>query len=192
MLLAVLIHETGHLILGLLTGYHFVSYKFLWLKLTDTGAGMKLNICGIYPLGQCLMYPVKSKADPKMLILGGPVFNLVFGILFIICGFTISKTIYGIIALYLGSMDITTGIYNLFLGSAYSDGHTFKEIKNDKESAHVYNNIMMIYRYLHIGTDYKDMPDHLFLLNTESSGSLYDEMKELKKRKEDGCSGKAL
>jgi len=188
LLVAVLIHETGHLVFGLITGYRFVSFKFLWFMLADTGTGKKLSLGGMAPPGQCLMYPAGSTAVPLMMILGGPLANLVSGMIFIICGFSVTGIVYRIIALYFGAAGIAVGIYNLFWGSVYSDGYTYREIKRDKDLGRIYNNIMLIYRELIRGRSYEDMPDHLFKLKAKGQGPLYDEMREHIKRRENGCS----
>ena len=83
-----------------------------------------------------------------MMILGGPLANLVSGMIFIICGFAVTGIVYRIIAIYFGAAGIAVGIYNLFLGSVYSDGYTYREIKRDKDLGRIYNNIMLIYREL--------------------------------------------
>ena len=189
MLFAVLIHEMGHLISGLLTGYRFMSFKLLWFSMEDTGNGKRFRIRGINPPGQCLMYPVKSNADPVMMILGGVVANLVSGMIFIVQGLVISEIVFKGIALYLGCIGITIGLYNLSLGSKYSDGNTYREIRRDKEAGHIYNNIMTIYRYFSTGRSYADMPDLLFEISTEGTGPVYDEMREHIERKKNGCSG---
>ena len=189
MIITVLIHETGHLIFGLLTGYRLVSFKLLGLKLEDTGTGKRVFFCGITPCGQCLMYPIKENACPLMMILGGSAANLASGIMLTVPGFVVSGIVLKSTLLYLGSIGIAIGLYNLFLGSKYSDGNTYREIKRDKEAGHVYNNIMLIYRCLLAGIKYEDMPDRLFEMNREGSGPIYDEMREYIKRKKNGCSG---
>lgn len=194
MIITVLIHETGHLIFGLLTGYRPISFKILWIVVEDKDPGIRLRIKAIRPIGQCLMYPKKADAFPDKMILGGSLFNLIFGMMFLIIGMTVSGMVLKIIMLYLTSLGIAIGIYNLFFGSAYSDGKTLLEIKRNKEAGVAYNNLLMIYRYLYIGRSYADMPESLFAVEQEYAGTIFTELKEHREMKEkyNGCNGKTV
>ena len=184
MIVTVLIHETGHLFFGLLTGYRPVLYKILWFRIEAGDNGIRLRVKGISPFGQCLMYPVKADAFPVKMILGGPLFNLIFGLLFLALGMLTEGLIIKIIFLYNASFNIAIGIYNLLFGSVYSDGKALAEIKEEREAGVVYNNLLLIYRYLYIGKSYADMPVSLFILKEEHTGVIYEELKEHRHFKE--------
>lgn len=89
--LHVLLHEVGHLIAGLLSGYDFIMFRLfnqLWIK-TETGLSKrKQYIPGV--LGQALMVPPESskKEKPPFLFyhLGGLIFNGLTAIFFILFG----------------------------------------------------------------------------------------------------------
>jgi len=75
----VIIHELGHLVFGLLTGYNFVSFRIgsLMIIKKDKLSLKKLSLAGT--LGQCLMAPplLKDRKIPYVLYnLGGSFFNL--------------------------------------------------------------------------------------------------------------------
>lgn len=58
MYLAVIIHEAGHLVMGLLTGYKFLSFRVGSLVLQKTEQGLKFKKYSIAGTGgQCLMCP---------------------------------------------------------------------------------------------------------------------------------------
>lgn len=84
--LQVVIHEAGHLVFGLLTGYKFLSFRigsFLVLKEGEKLKGKRLTITGTG--GQCLMAPPPERRMPYVLYnMGGVLFNLFAGILFLI------------------------------------------------------------------------------------------------------------
>ena len=66
MLIQLIIHEAGHLIFGLMTGYRFSSFRIanlMWVKLDGRIQCRKLHIAGT--CGQCLMIPPDLK-DGKM------------------------------------------------------------------------------------------------------------------------------
>lgn len=65
-LFSILIHELGHLVMGLMTGYKFLSFRFLTFHVQhDENGKLKLfkqNIPGT--MGQCLMIPPNKKPFP--------------------------------------------------------------------------------------------------------------------------------
>ncbi len=78
-----IIHEGGHLIFGLLTGYRFLSFRVLSFTIVKKDGKLvwkKLKVPGT--LGQCLMYPPEWKDDEDYPYvwynLGGGLLNLVF------------------------------------------------------------------------------------------------------------------
>ena len=83
MVLHTVIHEGGHLIFGLLTGYRFLSFRvFSFTIIKKDGKLMRKKIKVPGTLGQCLMYPPEWKEDgdyPYVWYnLGGGLLNLVF------------------------------------------------------------------------------------------------------------------
>ncbi|SHO44295.1 zinc metalloprotease [Anaerocolumna xylanovorans] len=85
-LLHVILHEGGHLVFGLLTGYQFLSFRvgsLIWYKKDGKLHKGRYSVKGT--LGQCLMYPPKKEADggfPFILYnLGGGISNLLFSLL---------------------------------------------------------------------------------------------------------------
>lgn len=81
-----IVHEAGHLIFGLLTGYKFVSFRignFMWVK-TDGKIRLKrFSLAGT--AGQCIMAPpdMKDGKIPCVLYnLGGSLLNLITGVIF--------------------------------------------------------------------------------------------------------------
>lgn len=86
MILSTVIHEAGHLVFGLISGYRFVSFRifsFVWVK-SDEGIKLKrYSIPGTS--GQCLLAPPEFK-DGKMPTvlynLGGCIAGVIFAALF--------------------------------------------------------------------------------------------------------------
>ena len=82
----IIIHEFGHFIFGLLSGYQLVSFRVGSFTLVRTPEGMKIkryNIPGTG--GQCLMAPPKQESNGKypmkLYNMGGILFNLIVSIL---------------------------------------------------------------------------------------------------------------
>ncbi len=80
--LQIIIHEAGHLVFGLLSGYRFLSFRIFSLTFIKKDGRIqrrKFSIAGT--LGQCLMYPPKIQPDGslpcKLYNLGGGLANLI-------------------------------------------------------------------------------------------------------------------
>ena len=77
--LQIIVHETGHLVAGLISGYSFSMFKllsFIWVKESGKVTVKKQHAPGL--LGQCLMVPPKDIASPPYALyhLGGILANL--------------------------------------------------------------------------------------------------------------------
>ena len=84
MLLHVLLHETGHLVFGLLTGYRFTSFRLFCFMLVKDKQGVRLRIHRVAgTAGQCLMEPPRQAEKMPFVLynLGGVLFNLFFSVL---------------------------------------------------------------------------------------------------------------
>lgn len=85
--LHIILHETGHLIFGRITGYHFMSFrigKMMFLKKDGKIKLRRLSIAGTG--GQCLMDPpdMKDGKIPFVLYnLGGSLVNFISALIFI-------------------------------------------------------------------------------------------------------------
>ncbi|OJF94597.1 M50 family metallopeptidase [Alkalibacterium sp. 20] len=78
--LHIVIHEAGHLVAGLLSGYSFSMFKFLsfiWVKESGKITLKKQRVPGM--LGQCLMMPPEKITTPPYALyhLGGIIANLI-------------------------------------------------------------------------------------------------------------------
>ena len=84
--LQIIIHEGGHLVFGLLTGYRFSSFRILSFMLVKKGEKLEFKRFGLSgTAGQCLMSPPELK-DGKMPYvlynLGGIIMNLIASAVF--------------------------------------------------------------------------------------------------------------
>jgi hypothetical protein len=85
-IIGVALHEAGHLVFGLMTGYKFSSYRllsFVWYK---EGGKIKFTKSKSIAVGQCLMIPPENEKKFRFVLynLGGGIVNIVSLILFII------------------------------------------------------------------------------------------------------------
>lgn len=83
-LLQVVIHEGGHLVFGLLSGYRFISFRIFSYHFKQTEDGIKLfrfSIAGTG--GQCLMEPpdlIDGKMPYKLYNFGGSILNVLLSL----------------------------------------------------------------------------------------------------------------
>ncbi len=137
----IILHEGGHLICGLLSGWKYLSFrvgslvlakqdgKLKWKKTTVMGTG-----------GQCLMIPPECEPEkcPFFLyLLGGGLMNILTGGIALLTGFlagSIAQVILNIFAI----MGIGLGLSNLFpakIGGTMNDGYQiFIELPKNGEA----------------------------------------------------------
>ena len=86
-ILQVIVHEAGHLVFGLLSGFKFISFRVFDLKIIkDENGKLKIRFERLAGTGgQCLMRApeyVEGKFKYKLYLLGGVIFNVLFSIVF--------------------------------------------------------------------------------------------------------------
>lgn len=177
MFLQTVIHESGHLIFGLLTGYRFLSFRvgsFMLLKKDKKLRFCRMSLAGTG--GQCLLAPpaLENGTFPYVLYnLGGALVNLISAVLFagvavlcrdlhILSTFLMMNTVFGII------FAITNGI-PMRLGTIDNDGYNILSIGKTPESLRSFWLQMEINRLSTEGVRLKDMPEEWFHMPSEES-----------------------
>ena len=128
-ILHIIVHEAGHLVFGLLSGYKFVSFRVFDFKIIKDENG-KLSfryekIAGTG--GQCLMRApeyVEGKFKYKLYLLGGVIFNIVFSIV----SWLILPSYYILLFALIG---FTLAFLNL-IPMGFNDGMTFYHASKDE------------------------------------------------------------
>ena len=132
--LQIIVHEAGHLVCGLISGYKFVSFRVFDFKIIKDENG-KLNfryekIAGTG--GQCLMRApeyVEGKFKYKLYLLGGVIFNVLFSIVF----WLILPSYYTFLFALIG---FTLAFLNL-IPMGFNDGMTFYHASKDETTRFV-------------------------------------------------------
>lgn len=81
-----IIHELGHLVFGLLTGYKFISFRIGSMMFIKESGKLRLKIYNVVGTGgQCLMMPPPWNENLKTVLynLGGCIFNFVSAVIFL-------------------------------------------------------------------------------------------------------------
>ena len=180
MFFQVIIHEGGHLIAGLLSGYHFSSFRigsFMWVKEGGRIHFRRHSLAGTG--GQCLMIPpqMKDGSCPTTLYnLGGPLLNLISVPLFLLlCAELSESSPAALFFLMCAVAGACTGLTNgipLSLGVIDNDGYNALEMRKDKAAQKAFWIQMSIVEQTSQGVRLKDMPSEWFTMPQD------DEMKK--------------
>lgn len=171
------LHEAGHLVFGLMTGYKFSSYRIfslMWLKDEKTNK-IKLKRFKIAGTGgQCLLTPpdMKDGKIPSTLYnLGGVFANIIIGLIFLVLFFVFIKikilaAVMMIFALVNISFAMTNGI-PMSASGIDNDAKNAIAIKKNPEAMRAFWIQMKINEENSKGIRLKDMPEEWFTLPTE-------------------------
>lgn len=177
MLIQIILHEAGHLIFGLLTGYRFSSFRIfnlIWVRLEDRIQFKKLNIAGTG--GQCLMIPpdLKDGRMPVMLYnFGGAIVNLItaivcFGLSFLCPVRSLGWTILMMFAVIGLAFALINGL-PVIMGAVNNDGRNALDLSRSEEATRAFWIQMKVNEQISKGIRLKDMPEEWFTVPSESS-----------------------
>lgn len=168
--LQIMIHESGHLIFGLLTGYEFSSFRIgslMWIKENGRIKLRKISIAGTG--GQCLMVPpnmTDGKIPFVLYNLGGSLMNIISGIIFFAL-YMISRNILylPVFMLTAGIIGIAFGLLNgipMHLGTIDNDGYNTISISKSNEALRAFWLQLKVNGQIAQGIRLKDMPEEWF------------------------------
>lgn len=136
-----ILHELGHLVFGLLTGYKFLSYrigKFMFTKIDGKIKLKTFNIPGTG--GQCIMAPPEIDNDEYPFVLynlGGVIMNFIVALFCFICYLCIHNMLASASLLMLAMVNVFVGVMNgipVQITGINNDGMNTRILKHDKKS----------------------------------------------------------
>ncbi|WP_310601536.1 site-2 protease family protein [Anaerosporobacter sp.] len=171
-----IIHEAGHLFGGLLTGYHFNSFRigsFMLLKKDKKLHLRKLSLAGTG--GQCLMGP-PDKTDENtpyaLYLLGGVLFNLITSILSgVIAFFTPDTSILSYLCMVFSVTGIAFAVTNgipLRLTLVHNDGYDVFSLRKNPEALRYFFVQLKIGEQMALGTRLQNMPEEWFFIPSDA------------------------
>ena len=179
MLLQTIIHEAGHLVFGLLTGYKFSSFSFLFFRFYKENGKLKFGIWYLPgALGQCLMLPPEhdnGKYPVQLYNLGGVLMNAISGIVFTGLYFALREEAFSACAMLL----IAVSGFGAALGNAIpmklklnNDGYNSVEFSKSIAARQALWCALKINNLQNNRVHLKDMPDEWFSISeSENFGS---------------------
>ncbi len=174
-LVQTVIHEAGHLLFGLWSGYRFSSFRvlnFMWLKVDGRLRLRRLSVLGTG--GQCLMTPpemVEGKLPVVAYNLGGVVVNLLAGGLCL--GLYLAGPRVGlgaVAALIFSGVGFLTALVNgipLRLGTVDNDGYNAYSLGRDPEALRAFWLQLQLNGQMVQGKRLKDLPEEWFAVPSD-------------------------
>jgi len=171
--LHMILHEGGHLLGGLLSGYQFTSFrvsKIIFIKENDRLATKKHNIAGT--MGQCLMTPPEqSDSDFPFLLynLSGGLANLLWSGVFLLIyvllrdAFNYSGVVF-IPLIGVGALLGASNLIPLRLSGVANDGHNILTLKKSESARRAFHIVLHMNAKSLKGVRHKDMPAEWFKL----------------------------
>ena len=169
----IIIHEAGHLIFGLMTGYSFVSFRVGSLTIVKEDGKFKFkkfNIPGT--AGQCLMMPPELKDGKYPFViynLGGVIMNLIVSIVGILIVVFVREVAYPLNAILILSglggilAAITNGI-PMKIGGVANDAYNILSMLKDEEARRGFYIQLRVNGLQTSGMRIKDMSLEMFKL----------------------------
>ncbi len=164
--LAILIHELGHLVVGSMSGFRFLSFRVGNLVLVRTEKGLEFKIYTVAgTAGQCLMAPPDRWEDmnAKWYLLGGILFNAGTGALAVVSAFQVEGIPRGILFIF-GTISLITAITNALptVAQGASDGGNLVTLKSSLLARCALWTQLAVAEKLSQGVELADMPAEWF------------------------------
>lgn len=165
-LIHLIIHEAGHLLFGLLTGFEFNSFRigsWMWMKKADKIVFRKMTLKGTG--GQCLMSPPRQSKAYFLYNAGGVIINLSTGLIALIAGTSLPLGYVRIGLLGFGLAGLFTGLTNgapMIIGPIANDGYNILSIMKEPQALDAFYVQLNVASQLAEGKAIKDMPEEWF------------------------------
>ena len=176
-LVQMIVHEAGHLVFGLLSGYKFSSFRifsFMWVKEEDKIKLRRLSIAGTG--GQCLMTP-PDMVDGKIPIvsynLGGALMNIIVGVVFLGLFFSFENVPFlSTVMLMFAVIGFILALMNgipMRLGTVDNDGYNAFALTRNAEAMRSFWVQMKTNEQIAKGVRLMDMPDEWFAVPSDEA-----------------------
>lgn len=170
--LQIIIHEAGHLVFGLLSGYQFSSFRigsFMMIKTDGKWRFCKFSLPGT--AGQCLMSPpdlVDGKMPVVLYNLGGCIMNMIAaGIFAVIAYCTQGNDIIFILSVCMVAIGLATAVTNgipLMVGPIRNDGSNALSLGKNPVAMQAFWLQLKMSELQTKGVRLKDMPAEWFIV----------------------------
>ncbi len=167
--LQIIIHECGHLIFGLVTGYKFCSIRFssfMWIKLEGKIRFKRYSLAGTG--GQCLMAPpelIDGRMPFVLYNLGGCIANIIFSGMLLTCGLIYDVPYLSLFFIVCAIWGFSTALQNgipFDLATVSNDGSNTLSLCKSRSARQGFWLSMKVGEALTNNIRIKDMPEEWF------------------------------
>ncbi len=170
--LQLIIHEGGHLVAGLLTGYRFVSFRVLnWLLIRKDDRLQWRNFELAGTGGQCLLAPPDKpldQIDTRWYNAGGALANVITTVLAIVLMYTVDMPFWLHSLMFLMTfIGVSFALLNgipMKVGGVANDGLNLFQMEKDQPAKLCFCNILDVNARGQEGEPYTEMPERLFAM----------------------------
>ena len=172
-----IIHEAGHLVFGLASGYQFSSFRvgnFMWLKEDGKLVHRRLTLAGTG--GQCLMAPpemVDGRIPVVLYNLGGSIMNLIASTVFFAVYLLVDKdSVISALALMTTVIGVVIALMNgipLRMGTVDNDGYNAQSLGKSKEAMYGFWIQLKVNEQISKGVRLKDMPEEWLVVPADEA-----------------------
>ncbi len=170
--LQLIIHEGGHLVTGLLTGYRFVSFRVLnWLLIRKDDRLQWRNFELAGTGGQCLLAPPDKpleQIDTRWYNAGGVLANVITAVLAIVLMYTVDMPLWMHALMFLMAfIGVSFALLNgipMKVGGVANDGLNLFQMEKDRPAKLCFCNILEVNARGQEGEPYTGMPERLFAM----------------------------
>lgn len=177
MVVQIIIHEAGHMVFGLLSGYRFMSFRvfsLMWVKQEGRIRLKRLGLAGT--AGQCLMAPpepVDGRIPVVLYNLGGVIMNLIASAIFLaICVFTPGVPVLSFFWALCAASGVMTALVNgipFSGGMVNNDGRNALSAGKDPAAMHSFYVQLKVAELTSNGVRMKDMPEEWFAVPSDEA-----------------------
>lgn len=170
----IIVHEAGHLIAGLISGYKFLLFRIGSLTLIHSEGKYRIKK---FPLegtgGQCLMIPPQRPIDnipTKLYNLGGILANILCSAIAIVITLTINNVWIAIAAFLFALIGLLIAAINgipMKIGGISNDGKNVQFLDKDTLSKRAFINQLMIHAMTQQSTRPRDIPNEYLTFSTD-------------------------
>ena len=165
----VIIHEGGHLIFGLMTGYKFNSFRIFSVILIKQNGKLKIkNISLAGTGGQCLMSPpelIDGKMPYVLYNLGGVILNVITSLIFIVIYLISLWKLLSLAMIMSAIMGFASAVVNgipMKVGDINNDGYNAVQLGSDKDALKALWVQLKMNGALAEGIGIREMPEEWF------------------------------
>lgn len=175
MFLQIIIHEGGHLVFGLCSGYRFSSFRigsFMWIKEDGKLRLRRLSLAGTG--GQCLMCPpdlVNGRIPYVLYNLGGSLMNLAAAaVCFGIAQLVQKEMFVFLFFIMMALIGVAFALFNgipMHVGQVDNDGYNAWSLGKSPQALRAFWLQMKINERIAEGERLKDMPEEWFVIPSD-------------------------